>query len=252
MDILTDVLTQAEIDLLELNDPVIGKAKLGQKVKNMQNTVNASFNVAFIAADDAVTTSDDRNVAGLSSAYTLLVDLRAKYIAHCAMGAGTHTTVDVVNNAPVAIASSSLASMKTAANDLKAKYNAHDTETGVYHPAAGTDHQVTSADATTLASLIILLNELSGDLTDHMADAVAHAGADVTNVVEAAAAANGNACTIPAVGVAVNDLIQWAVISGGSGAKTGVSAVAGTDIITITMSAPPVSDTIVSYSVFRK
>ena len=118
--------------------------------------------------------------------YELLEDLMTQYIAHCAMGAGTHTAADVVNNNPVAIASTLVADMLAAAVSLKAKYNAHDVETGTYHPAPGTAHQVAAANPTTIATLITFLTELRADFVAHMADAVAHAAADVTNVVTVA------------------------------------------------------------------
>lgn len=121
--------------------------------------------------------------------YSLLSDLRTQYIAHCAMGDGTHTTADVVNNGVIAL-SSGFSNLCAFANDLKSKYNAHDVETGTYHTAAGTDHQISSADATTWATLKALANELKSDYTDHIADAVAHTVADVTNAVTADNAAD--------------------------------------------------------------
>jgi hypothetical protein len=120
---------------------------------------------------------------GMSEAYAMLIHLRAKYIAHCAMGAGTHKTADVVNNAPAAPQSTTLAHMITAANDLKAKYNAHDNETGTYHPAAGTANQVATANATDLVTLVALLNGIRTAFIAHLADAVAHTAADATNAV---------------------------------------------------------------------
>jgi hypothetical protein len=124
---------------------------------------------------------------GMAEAYAMLVCLRAKYIAHCAMGTGTHTAADAVNNDPAAPASASLAHMITAVNLLKAKYNAHDNETGTYHPAAGTAHQVATADATDLVTLVALLNGIQTAYAAHLADATAHTAADTTNTCPLAA-----------------------------------------------------------------
>lgn len=168
---------------------------------------NQAFDVAFIkylAVDGAANVAfsfdesldSDTQPQGLDSAYRLLTDLMAKYIAHCAMGEGTHTVADTTNNNPTALASSTLAAMITTATSLKAKYNAHDAETGTYHPEAGTAHQVAAATPTTLPTLITLINEISSDLTAHMADAVAHTAADTTNVITVANAGSG--LTIPA------------------------------------------------------
>jgi hypothetical protein len=163
---------------------------------------NQAFDVTYIkhliidgAADVAFSFDEsldsDTQPQGLASAYRLLVDLRAQYIAHCAMGEGTHTAADTTNEDAAAIASSSLADMLTAAHSLKDKYNAHDAESGTFHPAEGTAHQTSAADPTTLPTLITLLNEISSDLTAHMADEVAHTAADATNVITVANAGSG-------------------------------------------------------------
>jgi hypothetical protein len=128
----------------------------------------------------------DTNIHGLDSVYMLYLDVYAQYVAHCAMGSGTHTTADVVNNAPATTTTKTVAAICAAIHALKDATNAHDAETGTYHPGAGTAHQVTAADPTTLSAAITCMNEISADLTDHMADASAHAAADTTNVITTA------------------------------------------------------------------
>lgn len=159
------------------------------EAQHITKLINTGANAITFSFDYSI--SADDNPFGLARTYDLLVNLRAIYVAHCAMGAGTHTTADVVNNNPIAIASESLSNMLAAFISLKAKYNAHDNETGTYHPAAGTAHQIAAADPTTLPGLITGINEMRSDLIDHMADAVAHAVVDTTNIITVAAAYNG-------------------------------------------------------------
>jgi len=54
----------------------------------------------------------------------------------------------------------------TTANEIKAVYNAHLAST-TYHTAADTWNTATSADATDLASLLVLANEIRGDYAKH-------------------------------------------------------------------------------------
>jgi hypothetical protein len=159
--------------------------------------------IVFVANDDATnsvifnfdeSSGADTNKHGLDSAYMLLSELAADYIAHCALVGGTpcHSAADTVNNDPTALGSKTLADMITTANSLKAKYNAHDAEFGVYHVLAGTAHQVSSADATTLSALITLINEIKSDYEAHRIDDDAHGLIDTTNVITTADAQSGD------------------------------------------------------------
>lgn len=157
--------------------------------------------IVFVANDDTTNSvifnfdeasGADTNKHGLASAYMLLSELITDYISHCAMGTGTHLAADTANNNPVLLGSNSLADMIASANSLKAKYNTHDAETGAYHPAAGTDHQVSSSNSIALTSLIALINEISSDFTAHISDAVAHSAADTVNVITTANAQSGD------------------------------------------------------------
>ena len=52
--------------------------------------------------------------------------------------------------------------------------------------------------------------------------------------------------------VASGDNVVWGILDSGTGAVTGVSAVAGTDSITFDFSADPQDDCIINYAVFRE
>lgn len=54
-------------------------------------------------------------------------------------------------------------------NDLKAKYNAHLTQSGV-HPNNDATNSTSASNATNGASLYTLLNELKTDFNAHLAD----------------------------------------------------------------------------------
>lgn len=163
--------------------------------------------IVFVANDDATnnvilnfdeSSGADTNQHGLEATYMLYLDAYAEYVAHCAMGTGTHTTADIVNNSPATTTTKTVAAVCVAINALKDAYNAHDVETGAYHPAAGTAHQVTAADPDTLAKAITCINEISLDLTAHMADATAHTTADTTNVITTAIAQAGDMTVLKA------------------------------------------------------
>jgi hypothetical protein len=149
-----------------------------------------------------------------------------------------------------------LATLLTFTDALRQGYILHDDDSELgaawlYHinQEAG-DHSINPALAlTTLAEAIIVLNAFQTAYNAHVADITTHTAADGTSA--AAAAANGNAVTVVDAASLAGDKVQWAVLNGGAGPKVGVSAVAGTGIVTFTFNAPPVSDTVISYSLFR-
>lgn len=78
------------------------------------------------------------------------------------------------------------------ANDLKAAYNAHLAST-TCHTTADAVNVITSADATDLASLIVLLNEAAADYEAHrilVGGGPVHGSADATHAITAPAAAD--------------------------------------------------------------
>jgi len=81
-------------------------------------------------------------------------------------------------------------------NEAKAKYNAHDVDTGtVFHFAAGSNHQVTAADAATLeAELVALCQDIQTQYAAHLADAIIHSPADAVNTTAAVAIADTATC----------------------------------------------------------
>ena len=197
-----------EFDCGRVVDTFYGKGRelVCLNVSATTTEVNQSLNVDYVTdvfnddgtnklilSFDAISTADT-NKQGLRSAYQLLTELYTKYLAHCALVGGTpcHKTADIVNNNVTALASESLADMLITAHSIKDKYNAHDADASTYHYAAGTAHQTAAADPTTLTTLITLVNEISGDLTAHMADDDCHGLVDTTNVITVANAAAGD------------------------------------------------------------
>lgn len=83
-----------------------------------------------------------------------------------------HVAADSTNGALTAARpATSLATAYTLANEIKADFNAHLTQSGVHVNNDGTN-SIAAADATTQNSLNTLLNELKADLNLHMANAV--------------------------------------------------------------------------------
>jgi hypothetical protein len=104
---------------------------------------------------------------GLDAVYYLTVELITKYNAHCA-DAISHLAADTENDGVSLPTELSWEACYVALNALKAAYNIHDAESGTYHPAAGTAHQITANDATTPASASTLANELRLDFIAHI------------------------------------------------------------------------------------
>lgn len=152
-------------------------------------TADATDYTTALALANAIKAAYETHRALLTGVWTLITELRADIIAHMAMGAGTHTTADVVNNGLIAV-TSTFASFMAWANDAKAKLNAHDVETGTYHLAAGTAHQVAAADATDWATLKALVNDIKAKFNAHCADDDCHDAVDATNTTAAADAAD--------------------------------------------------------------
>lgn len=163
----------------------------------------------------------DVNNIGLDGVYYLAGELTTDYVLHCADTAA-HMAADTVNNS-LNVLDSSWANIYTMLNALKAAYNAHDAESGTYHGAAGSAHQITSADASTPASAVTLANELRSDYEAHRAegdtlytlvseiradyiahcaDTTSHMAADTTNNDPAALSAN----TLAAIIACLNSL----------------------------------------------
>ena len=209
--------------------------------------------------DDAMTTSRDLNVAGLSSAITLATALRIQYSAHVAdVTAGEVTGEHKALHAAGQLAATSvvpynLATLLTLVNDLTAKYTLHNTDaasaTPTYHQAQGTTRVLAATTAvTTLADAISRLNDIKAKFNAHDADSKAHTTGSKYQIA-AADAALGAAIFVPMANVKAGDMVSWAILKAGTGTVTGVSAVANNGGVTFTFSADPQDDAIISYCV---
>lgn len=125
--------------------------------------------IHYDQAEYPVTTA---NASDLATSLALLHALLYAYYRHIA-DALAHTAADTTNTMSGTASGyvDYVVDLDTAveiANDLKAAYNAHRSQSGV-HPTNDSGRQITSADATDQSSLNTLLNEIKTDLNAHMA-----------------------------------------------------------------------------------
>lgn len=188
---------------------------------------------------------------------TRLTDLQTKFNAHDA-DTGCHVTGSTHQDSSTgfSFAATDYVSMMSIATAVLAQYDLHDADaeevTPTYHAAteAG-DHSLVSAVApTTLQEAVTRLNDLKAKFNAHDADGTAH-GTDTQHQIVADDAAYGVAVIVACVGALAGDIVIWGILDDGTGNVKGVSAVAGTDVITFTFSADPQNDTILSYAVLR-
>ena len=92
-----------------------------------------------------------------------------------------HLRADATN-VLTADAPDDLASLETAATDLKTQYTAHIATVAQVHVAADVTNAITADDASDLATSITLLNELRTDLVAHAALAAATGHFQADNV----------------------------------------------------------------------
>lgn len=261
-----NVLSDELIGLINNSSPAMQAAMVGTRLDEALGGVLADGSVSVseldsgvsvaVAVEDAKTTSQEENIAGLSSAITLANSLKTVLNAHGA-DAAEHSVAADTFNFPVATADATdLTTLLALSGDLLTAYDTHDADaeavTPSYHGAteAG-DHSLASAVAPTdLQEAVTRLNDLKAKYNAHDADSTAHTTGG-THQEATADAAYGAAILVPVTGVLSGDRIQWSVIDGGSGSVTGVSAVAGAGTITFTFSADPQNDAIVSYTVYR-
>ena len=120
----------------------------------------------------------------LSTAITLLNDIKAKLVPHQALLAGVHFNADVTNVVTAADATD-LVTAVTLANDLRTQYEAHRTDNGgIYHPITDRDHVITAPvvdDAT--ANGIARANDWREKYLLHVVQYRVHLADDGENVV---------------------------------------------------------------------
>ena len=225
----------------------------------MARNTRKRYQRAILACEDALTTSRDLNVAGLSSAITLCTELLTDYAAHVAdQGASTgeHKALHTAGQLASTVAPYDLTTLLARVNDLQTKYALHNTDaaaaTPTYHIAQATSRALTNATAvTTLSGAITKLNDIKAKYNLHDASG---AGAHRTGGLQLIAAADGALgaaikVTSGMEDVKVGDQVSWAVLNDGTGNVTGVSAVAADGGVTFTFSADPQDDAIISYIV---
>ncbi len=142
----------------------------------------------------------------LASANTLANDIKVQYEAH-RQETPDHTNADSTNTITAANATT-FATLKTLTTELRLDYEAHrvltagpthgaadatnvitavDVGTAGIHLVDDVTNVVTSANATTFATLKTLSNELRTDYEAHRVDTDSHGAADATNTVSAVA-----------------------------------------------------------------
>lgn len=126
----------------------------------------ASSAVHYDRGEYTITTA---NASSEATSIALCRALLVSYLAHRTDLLG-HEAADTTNTvASLESEVVSLATAITAANQLKAAYNAHRSQSGV-HPNNDSGHAVAAANATDQSSLNTLLNEMKGDFNAHIAD----------------------------------------------------------------------------------
>lgn len=218
------------------------------------------YQKAIVAMEDALTTSRDLNIAGLASSITLATELRTDYSAHVAdqgESEGEHKALHTAGAlAAASVVPYNLTTLLVLVNDLTAKYVLHNADaaatTPTYHIAdvGGGNALAAETAVTTLAGAITRLNDIKAKFNLHAADTTGHRVGTVA-AIEATDAALGAAIRVTAGAseVVSGDSVSWAILKGGTGSVTGVSAVAGAGCIDFTFSADPQNDAIISYAV---
>lgn len=136
---------------------------------NTHDTLTGTFVAIGSHNDQSEKTVGAATASDLPTSLTLCADLLDCYQFHMA---------DTLSHKVLGVAAASyvhplvLADAITAANDLKSKYNTHRAST-TYHYTADSTNVCTAANATDLASLETLLNDLSTQFTAHFASGYA-------------------------------------------------------------------------------
>ena len=250
-------LTVEQVAEFDRQDIVHNRTLLAAAVLALQQGVDGI--IVGKSADDAKTTSREENVAGLSSAITLVNDIKAKMNIHYAdiggageehLAAGTAECTAIAGDD-----ADSIASVVALTVEIQDSYVIHDADaalaTPVAHQSQSSGDTLTSAvNPTTLEGAITVLNDIKAKFNLHEDDGTAHSAGDSGDVA-AADAAYGAAILVVDANVASGDLVSWSILNDGTGNVTGVSAVAAAGGITFTFSADPQNDCIISYMVLR-
>lgn len=237
------------VETAKINAAAVTKAKLASGI---------SADIKGILAVNNKTTSLDENIAGLSSAITLALELQTDLTNHFA-SATRHTTGQQASTSFATLPITTFGELLAATGAMLTAYAAHNADAilaaaWAYHSEQATSKALVSdVTPTTLAQAITRLNDLKAKYNDHEDEETGHntTASVAADQVAASDAANGVAILVTATGVASGDFVVWSILDDGTGNVKGVSALAGTNVITFTFSADPQGDTIISYAVFR-
>lgn len=148
-------------------------ARLNQRFSKLEDTL------AWHEAADATNRNSLKDSGTLAKCITILNDLKAKYNAH-RVDTTVHNASDTANDVTAADATNQ-ATAETLANDIKTQFIAHFVQTAtpdVHQTTVGinsdattlvgdTTQKITSANASDLATLITLTEELQNDYYWH-------------------------------------------------------------------------------------
>jgi hypothetical protein len=211
-----------------------------------------------LVVEDALTTSRDLNVAGLSSAITLCADVIEQYTDHVAdFGSGTeeHKALHTAGVLASVVTPSNLTTLLARVNDITAKYTLHNADAAAalpdFHQAQGTTRVLAATTTvTTLSGAITRLNDIKAKFNLHDADSTAHTTGSKYQV-SAADSALGVAIKVTSgmEDVRIGDKVAWSILNDGTGNVTGVSAATVDGGVVFTFSADPQDDAIISYTV---
>ncbi len=206
----------------------------------------------IVAAKDSLTTSQDMNVAGLSSALALCSEIVADYSAHIS-DTDEHKELHVAAQLATTVAPLNLTQLLAAVNDLTTKYTLHNADAIVavptYHQAQSTTNALAATTTvTTLAGAITRLNDFKAKFNSHDGNTTSHTTGSKYQIA-AANAAFGVEIFCPEEDVKIGDKVFWSILDNGTADVTGVSATVADGGVVFKFSANPVDSTIISYAV---
>ena len=222
--------------------------------KNLGNAEGSLYIKAHVgytgsAIDAAVAASTITDQQGLASVILLLAEALADYDPHDAdaelgIGWSYHPAQETSNHSLTSItAPMTIDECIEKANELKTQYNGHDGD-ATAHAVVGS-HQLTSADASNIATLVTLLTEARTKINAHAADAAQHTTAiDNVNFPLVSAAPTSTPVTTLRARAGYKALTSAGALEYGiRGNRTGFSIEHGVRFTTAMASATLITDT---------
>ncbi len=154
------------------------------KVQFIANFANVSIHhgVADTNVPTFVTLDADSTWAEIATAAD---DLRATYEAHrILIVALVHGAPDSTNTVTAAAVGTVQTAVNAGLNELKGDFNAHIQEEGTFHFSADTSMLTSSANASSLATSITLVNEQRLDYIDHISRAAEVAAGPIVKILD--------------------------------------------------------------------